>query len=355
MANASVQELTNLISVCQAAPFGCGTETILDESYPKALKLDLSQFSTPFDLAGTRILHQIQQDLVNTHPGLRHRIRAERYKNIYNAGSYSKPHKDIPRAPNMFGSLVINFPTFHKGGDLLLTANGQRWIFNSANLLSKSTPTEPRVSFVSFYNGVTQEVLPVVSGARITLTYNLYLGTSSIFLTPNPLVSERFVEVKRAMAKLLEDPKYSNAPLLAFGLAHCYPIARDGQKDYYKLNELSHYLKGGDALLFRACWELGLNPVMRLYYENEDGLDDDREFFADRICYPSDNDPNISEDDHPERQHYFGMEWIDDENPCIWVIPIGGESGVQSSYLKDSNEYPEIGNFYGEICFVCRR
>ncbi|KAJ4500203.1 hypothetical protein C8R41DRAFT_752533 [Lentinula lateritia] len=79
--------------------------------------LNLLQFATPFDLASTIILHSIQQDLA-----LRRMIRAEPYMpNVYDEGSFFKPHRDTPRGPNMFGSLVIIFPTTHEGGELILT------------------------------------------------------------------------------------------------------------------------------------------------------------------------------------------------------------------------------------------
>jgi hypothetical protein len=84
LADATDEQLNRLISVCEAAPFGRGAESVMDESYRKALKLELSQFSTPFDIAATGILYRIQQDLVDTYSTLRRMIRAEPYKlNVY--------------------------------------------------------------------------------------------------------------------------------------------------------------------------------------------------------------------------------------------------------------------------------
>ncbi|KIK57156.1 hypothetical protein GYMLUDRAFT_247122 [Collybiopsis luxurians FD-317 M1] len=215
----------------------------------KALKLDLSQFATPFDFAGTSILHPVPQDLVDTDTSLRRRIRAEPYKlSIYDQGPFFKPHKDTPRAPHMFGSLVIVFPTPHKGGDLLLTKNGQKWTFSAAEVLVK--------------------ILPVLSGTRITLTYNLYFKTNSIKLqTPSPLVPDGFTTVKQAMEEYL-DNHYEEA-LLCFGLAHTYPVAQDGSGTC------------NDALLYRVCQELDLNPELLVYYESDDYCGDSHGFLAD--------------------------------------------------------------------------
>ena len=84
LTTATEKQLAKLIAVCDAAPFGRGDQTVLDTSYRKALKLDLSQFSMPFELANTNVIPKIQQDLVETDSVLRRRIRAEPYKlNIY--------------------------------------------------------------------------------------------------------------------------------------------------------------------------------------------------------------------------------------------------------------------------------
>jgi hypothetical protein len=52
-------------------------------------------------------------------------------------GAFFKAHKDTPRAENMFGSLVVVFPTAHKGGTLVLRHRGQEWTFDSAKEVSQ--------------------------------------------------------------------------------------------------------------------------------------------------------------------------------------------------------------------------
>ncbi len=84
LASATDDELSHLISSCDAAPFGRGTETVLDDAYRKAHKLDVSQFSTVFELASTPILNKISQDLVDMEVSIKRAVRAERYKlNVY--------------------------------------------------------------------------------------------------------------------------------------------------------------------------------------------------------------------------------------------------------------------------------
>jgi hypothetical protein len=72
----------------------------------------------------------------------------------------------------MFGSLVIVFPTPHEGGTLLLRHRGREWTFDSGHALSNKE--EPSIGYVAFFSDIEHEVAPVISGRRITLTYNLY-------------------------------------------------------------------------------------------------------------------------------------------------------------------------------------
>ncbi|ESK82736.1 hypothetical protein Moror_5670 [Moniliophthora roreri MCA 2997] len=193
LANASADQLAKLISACEAAPFGHGPESVLDESYRKALKMELSQFAMPPDLASTDIFHKVQKELVDTNKAMKRHVRTELCKlNVYgtlklrirsrskliycfqNKGAFFKLHKDPPRAENMFGSLVIIFPTAHKGGQLILSENGSVWTFDAPEALIESTPSTPEVALVVFYSNVTHKVKPVTKGARVTLTYNLY-------------------------------------------------------------------------------------------------------------------------------------------------------------------------------------
>lgn len=94
LAQASPEELAKLIASCDAAPFGRGTESVLDDSYRKALKLNLSQFGMPFELAATNIIAKIRQELVESTTLLHRTIRAEPYKlNIYGAYILFQPYQ----------------------------------------------------------------------------------------------------------------------------------------------------------------------------------------------------------------------------------------------------------------------
>jgi len=80
----------------------------------------------------------------------------------------------------MFGSLVIVFPTPHEGGGLLLRHRGHEWIFDSGKELTDAALAErqPSIAYVAFFSDIEHEVAPVISGYRVTLTFNLYIDAS---------------------------------------------------------------------------------------------------------------------------------------------------------------------------------
>ena len=80
-------DLESLAEACQPAPFGRGEESILDEDYRKAGKLDLTQFSSNFDLYSTAIPDIVSEELVlgaTEKNDSRTTVRFEPYKlNVY--------------------------------------------------------------------------------------------------------------------------------------------------------------------------------------------------------------------------------------------------------------------------------
>jgi hypothetical protein len=67
----------------------------------------------------------------------------------------------------MFGTLVICLPSPHTGGDLVVRHQGQEKTYRTA---------EVQPSVLCWYSDVHHEVLPVTSGYRWVLTYNLAIS-----------------------------------------------------------------------------------------------------------------------------------------------------------------------------------
>ena len=182
----------------------------------------------------------------------------------------------------MFGSLVVVLPTPHEGGALVLRHNESQWTFDSGEVLGVEPIAVPRVAFVSFFSDVEHEVLPVTSGHRLTITYNLYFSPIREVRGP-PSTALRVLQpsgahtptVSTALAALLADPTIlPDGGTLGFGLQHQYPLPKSWTYgDANPLEALPGWLKGSDAALFRACAEQGLVPLLRLVLEKETEYD----------------------------------------------------------------------------------
>ena len=164
-------------------------------------------------------------------------------------GSFFKPHKDTPRGIDILGSLVIIYPTAHEGGELVLRHKDHEWKLDANSLIaSKSSPS---LAYVAFYCDIEHEVLTVTSRRRVTVTYNLYLVDPAS--RPGALaVTSNFRSVSNLQATHYAPPKspefLPDDGTLGFGLAHLYPVTFKT-----RLQEMTNYLKGEDAHVYRAC------------------------------------------------------------------------------------------------------
>jgi len=156
-----------IISQATKAPYGRGEATLLDPTVRDVWQISTRQVR----LAGkawaqtfSSILTQVAREL-----GCEGRnINAELYKVLlYETGGLFKPHRDTEKAPGMFGTLVVTLPSEFKGGELVLR-------HASRTISLPMTINEPsEVAFAAFYADCEHEVLPILSGHRLCLVYNL--------------------------------------------------------------------------------------------------------------------------------------------------------------------------------------
>jgi predicted 2-oxoglutarate/Fe(II)-dependent dioxygenase YbiX len=85
---------------------------------------------------------------------------------VYQPNQFFLVHQDSEKDNSMIGTLVVTLPSSYTGGELMVGHN-EEW---KAYRGSKTA-----LSLVAFYADCRHEVLRVVSGYRITLTYNLLL------------------------------------------------------------------------------------------------------------------------------------------------------------------------------------
>ncbi len=282
-------------------------------------------------------------------------------------GSFFKPHVDTPRSKKMFGSLVVVFPTPHEGGALHLRHRGQEWMFDSATALSTARPSS--VSYIAFFSDVEHEVTPVVSGHRVTLTYNLYFDDDSWRelapardLTSEPITFPAQVEAKEqgfrtALEALLENPQFlPDGGMLGFGLRHVYQV--EGGRG---LDHVYGLLKGSDATVYRAVRALGFEPMLYLYYESE--LYDSGFVEAGLIDRVIQTEASVVTNSFIEEllkmhggfairlEGAWGEPGVDEA--LHWVTPVTTFNRQSSAYAAYGNN-ASLGLAYGDVCLIVR-
>ena len=175
----------------------------------------------------------------------------------------------------MLGSLVIIYPTPHKGGELVLRHKDREWKFDPKTLTVFQN--SPSLAYVAFYSDIEHEVLKVTSGRRVTITYNMYLVDPEAVTGSSPITqaitqyAQNISDFRKTLQSLLKRPEFLPAGgTLGFGLAHLYPVTFETE-----LRDLANYLKGEDALVYQACRELRISPSLQVIYE-DDRRDDER-------------------------------------------------------------------------------
>ncbi|TFY75753.1 hypothetical protein EWM64_g8259 [Hericium alpestre] len=365
---ATEAELAELAAACEAATFGRNKEDVLDESYRRAGKMDVDQFSNPIVPERTPLMQAIRNELLEGDHSARP-IRLELYKlNVYSEGSFFKPHVDTPRSGAMFGSLVLVFPTQHEGGGLILRHGGKEWTVDLAKEFSQLPACS--IGFIAFYSDVEHEVSLVRSGHRVTLTYNLYFEDITVededanvdaelisTIVPNePTFSETLKE-------MLSDPTFlPNGGLLGFGLRHKYPVR-------WSLDDVHKLLKGSDAVVWRAVEKLSLEPALYFCYEDWYPYPETVLFF--NIPGIIEEETNIDEQSIISRIKEVGPTIVIERDspssspssesgqqkepvvPVSWVTPLTQFTAFRGTYIEYGNQ-AEHQIFYAEVCLIAR-
>ncbi|KAI0738190.1 hypothetical protein C8Q80DRAFT_1347846 [Daedaleopsis nitida] len=346
-----VDALSDLEGACSAATFGRNQEAVLDESYRKAGKMDAGQFLPRLDVNDSQLVDIVRAGLLS---GKKEKdtIKAELYNlNVYGKGAFFKAHKDTPRGQSMFGSLVVIFPTPHEGGEFVFRHDGEEWTIDAAKMLSAYVDTErPRLAYVAFFSDVEHEVLPVKSGHRVTITYNLYWATPPVTLSSElsvlyPRHSSQS-NVKDVLKGLLDDPTFlPDGGTLGFALRHTYPFPSQGERDMpIPLISVAQWLKGSDAALFDAFTRLSLKPYLRLVHRSknyERGVDVllDQGVPAVSLRYdgtlePAPGLPELEREVEEEVGKHISTKNV------YWMTPPSRETGneVTAAYVAYGNE-----------------
>jgi predicted 2-oxoglutarate/Fe(II)-dependent dioxygenase YbiX len=155
-----------LIAAAERAPYGRGAETVHDEKVRRTWQIDASRVR----IVGRRWQKSLNALVAEAAAGLgvAEPVAAEFYKLlVYGEGDFFVSHRDTEKCPGMFATLVIVLPSIYTGGALVVRHQGREVTLD----MRCEDPSE--AAFAAFYADCVHEVLPIASGRRLTLIYNL--------------------------------------------------------------------------------------------------------------------------------------------------------------------------------------
>ncbi len=169
----------------------------------------------------------------------------------------------------MFGTLIICLPSAHEGGDVIVKHNHEEKTLRSSRM---------EQGFMCWYSDVQHEVLPVTSGYRWVLTYNLALDASKE--RPGASLPERELSPLRDYVSqwldALKERRLQLPESLIYALDHHYTEAGLSLKAF----------KGRDLAVARALRsissQLPIDVFLGILEKRETGscLDDDADWHS---------------------------------------------------------------------------
>ncbi|KAI9998878.1 hypothetical protein PInf_003538 [Phytophthora infestans] len=124
------EQAENLIALCEKSPFGHNMDTKMDDNVRKSWQLqpNLVKFKNPLWQTGIKNLSKN----VATRLGYREvLLKCLLYKLlVYGEGGHFVKHQDTEKEDGMIATLVVQPPSTHEGGDLVVYRDGEvkhRW------------------------------------------------------------------------------------------------------------------------------------------------------------------------------------------------------------------------------------
>ncbi|MEO8701551.1 MAG: 2OG-Fe(II) oxygenase [Kofleriaceae bacterium] len=154
-----------LLEHSEPAPYGHGKETKLDPKVRSAQRLKARDKVVVHGFDPEAILDEIAAVLSPTRMLSAHLTDVI----VYKKGDKFTRHKDTPRAAELIGTLVVGLPIAHTGGTFVVDDGRGAQKFDWSG-----QPKAGALPWVAVFSDVDHEILPVKSGARVTLVYALH-------------------------------------------------------------------------------------------------------------------------------------------------------------------------------------
>ncbi|KAK4683979.1 hypothetical protein P7C73_g6229, partial [Tremellales sp. Uapishka_1] len=246
---------SKLFDIAAPAPHQPGKKKVLDEALRQPHELKPRNFSLNIDPVNALNLTTLSTALLSEQPLMARPSKLDAYTN---GGSFRSPRHNPPWREKPLGTLVFRLPSTFTGGDLVVRRKGQSVTFDWDKRVASGS-----VAWGFFYSDCEHEVMPVNSGTRISLSYDIFAAAQHH--NPNTLSIQA-----SGIHKVLEtifDPKSHFMPqggTLGLSLEDSYPYV-----DSWYSRHLTERMEGHDALLLRALRSIGAKHEFMAIYEGE--------------------------------------------------------------------------------------
>lgn len=233
--------------------FGRDNSDVYDESYRKATEIRLPNFALSVDpLLVGNVIAQVEHLM-----GTDQHLRAEPYKlNAYGPGGLFKAHRDTPKSNDHVGTITLCLPSEFAGGELVVRHGGLARQSDWANLKGE-------IGWMFLYSDCEHEVLPVESGTRITIAYDVFSADKQ----QNYSEDAALKDLEQALKAAYNDKDFlPEGGWVGLGLQHSYPL----EKWETDVSHVGARLKGSDNTWYQAVKSLGLKHKFVGIYDLED-------------------------------------------------------------------------------------
>lgn len=205
--------MTQLIAACAPAPYGKGTQTLLNKKVRNTLELDPAKFRL-----GDRWNDAIAEETrdIAEQLGLpADQLEARLYKLlVYEKGGFFLPHRDSEKHDRMVASLIVVLPHPFDGGALTVQHGVARQVLKFSEAAGGKAP-----SYAAFYADCEHEVSQVTRGVRLSLAYNLVLREKPAKTSASAKPSDA---IERLAGSIATWTLKQRAKPLVFALEHQY-------------------------------------------------------------------------------------------------------------------------------------
>jgi hypothetical protein len=181
-----------------------------------------------------------------------------------------------PRGSTHLGTLTFCLPSKFTGGDLVIRQDAAQINVDWANQVLDTETGVGSIGWCFLYSDCEHEVLPVTSGSRVTLAYDVFYYDPPAVQPESPLgdpakgflLGDSRANEMLALFSRLFDPKnaksfFPRGATLGFGLRHAYA----GDRGAVKLKGLEDRLKGIDRTLLSVLKQCGLSFKFKAVFD----------------------------------------------------------------------------------------